>query len=188
MSKSKSKLGLAHIFFLVAGLLLVIKFLMEGGIPSPSNGIINFIVGVFELVVIVGFYCFFLFNSSCSSTVRALAPCMLLLILFGKYSLNFGNADVNKYLVAVGEMCWFLIIMCGFVYLFIHNKLVGTVFTYASIIYCLFVTVSYIVMAIIFAVNNGKFDVNNFVSTMLLVVSLALIGYGSFKITKRQDW
>lgn len=188
-SKSKkNKAGYSQILFYVAGLLLIIKFFMEGGIPSPSSNLLNFIVGLFTVIVIIGFYCFFIFGGKgCSGTIKALAPALLLLILYGKYSLNFGNADINKYLVSIANMVWLLIILCGFVFLFIRNKVISTVFTYSVVVYASFVSISYTVMAIINAVNGSKFSINNFISVLLLILSLACIGVGSFFVSKHQS-
>ena len=85
-TKSSTKLSRAHIFFLVAGLLLLVRFLVNGGVPS-LNDPLKFLVGIFELILIIGFYVFFLVGAkSCSGTLRAFAPALLLIIIDGQYS------------------------------------------------------------------------------------------------------
>ena len=88
----KEKKSDNHILILLAGLFLILKFLFEGGIPSPSGDLLNFIVGLFTLIVILAFYGYFVFGAKgCNSTIRALAPSVLLLILYGHYSINYGT-------------------------------------------------------------------------------------------------
>lgn len=189
MSQSKRVLTPAHIYFLVAGLLLLIKFLLEGGIPSPSADILSFIVGLFTLVVLVGFYCFFLFGArGYDGTIRSLAPAVLLIVLYGSYSLDFGNADVNRVLVGIGRLCEIIIIVTGFVFLFVHSKLIGLVFIYSSLVYAIFVGTSYAVMAIINAINGGAFSWTGLVSAMLLMVSFGFIFAGGYLITKSKSF
>lgn len=185
----KKHINYARVMFYLAGLILVIKFLMEGGVPSPSSDILKFIVGLFTLIVVVGFYCFFLFGAKgCTGTIRALAPCVLLLVLYGRYSITFGNANVDKYLIGIADMAWTLLIICGFVNLFVKQKILTYVFSYSSLVYAAFVFVSYIVMLIITLVNGGNFSLNNMIITVMLVCSLVLVGFGSLRVAKRQEW
>lgn len=187
-----STLSVAHVLFYVAGLLLIIKFLLDGGIPAlNNNNIVEFIVGIFKLIVVIGFYCFFLFGArGCSSTIRALAPCLLLFIIFGQYNISFGNDanEIAKYFIGVAGMLWILILICGFVYLFIHNKLIGIVFTWSTLIYGMFVLVSYITCLIIDLVNGGQFSLQNMFMSLLFVISLGLIGVGSYYVSRAQEW
>lgn len=187
-----STLSVAHVLFYVAGLLLIIKFLLDGGIPAlNNNNIVEFIVGIFKLIVVIGFYCFFLFGArGCSSTIRALAPCLLLFIIFGQYNISFGNDanEIAKYFIGIAGMLWILILICGFVYLFIHNKLIGIVFTWSTLIYGMFVLVSYITCLIIDLVNGGQFSLQNMFMTLLFVISLGLIGVGSYYVSRAQEW
>ena len=187
-----STLSVAHVLFYVAGLLLIIKFLLDGGIPAlNNNNIVEFIVGIFKLIVVIGFYCFFLFGArGCSSTIRALAPCLLLFIIFGQYNISFGNDanEIAKYFIGVAGMLWILILICGFVYLFIHNKLIGIVFTWSTLIYGMFVLVSYVTCLIIDLVNGGQFSLQNMFMSLLFVVSLGLIGVGSYYVSRAQEW
>ncbi len=187
-----STLSVAHVLFYVAGLLLIIKFLLDGGIPAlNNNNIVEFIVGIFKLIVVIGFYCFFLFGArGCSSTIRALAPCLLLFIIFGQYNISFGNDanEIAKYFIGIAGMLWILILICGFVYLFIHNKLIGIVFTWSTLIYGMFVLVSYITCLIIDLVNGGQFSLQNMFMSLLFVISLGLIGVGSYYVSRAQEW
>lgn len=187
-----STLSVAHVLFYVAGLLLIIKFLLDGGIPAlNNNNIVEFIVGIFKLIVVIGFYCFFLFGArGCSSTIRALAPCLLLFIIFGQYNISFGNDanEIAKYFIGIAGMLWILILICGFVYLFIHNKLIGIVFTWSTLIYGMFVLVSYITCLIIDLVNGGPFSLQNMFMSLLFVISLGLIGVGSYYVSRAQEW
>lgn len=186
----KEKKSNSHILILLAGLFLILKFLFEGGVPSPSGDLLNFIVGLFTLIVIIAFYGYFVFGAKgCNSTIRALAPSVLLLILYGHYSINFGNADITKYLGAIANMAYLLIILCGFTYLFTKHKVVGTVFSLASLVYAAFCFLSYIVLLIINLVNKveGAFNFQSCLSTMLLVGALVILGVTTYKIADRQQ-
>ncbi len=186
----KEKKSDNHILILLAGLFLILKFLFEGGIPSPSGDLLNFIVGLFTLIVILAFYGYFVFGAKgCNSTIRALAPSVLLLILYGHYSINYGNANVTKYLGAIANMAYLLIILCGFVYLFTKHKIIGTVFAWSSLVYAAFCFLSYIVLLIINLINGveGAFNLQSCLSTMLLVGSLVILGITTRKIADHQQ-
>ena len=188
MASEKRKWSSAHIMFLVAGLVLLIRFLVNGGIPSPNDPL-KFVVGIFELVLIIGFYFFFFFEgANCSGTLKAFAPALLLIILDGQYSMNFGNAKANEIITGIAKMVYLLVVVCGFVFLFIHNKLVGIVFSYSSLIYGVFVLVSYAVIVIMNAVNNGTFSWQEMFNAMLLFFVLGLAFGGSYLATKNKDW
>lgn len=191
MSSTKtSKLSKAHILFYVAGLLLIIKYLLGPDFVTSTSDILAFIVSLFKLIVVVGFYCFFFFGAKgCSGTIRALAPCLLLFIIFGEYTVSFGfNSSVTSYLSSVASMLWILILVCGFVYLFVHNKLIGIVFTWSTLIYGLFVLVSYFVCLIIDLVNGNGVNTKDLIMSILFIVSLGLIGCGSYWVSKSQQW
>ncbi|MDD7374677.1 MAG: hypothetical protein PUG57_01025, partial [Bacilli bacterium] len=79
-------------------------------------------------------------------------------------------------------------IICGFVNLFVKQKILTYVFSYSSLVYAAFVFVSYIVMLIITLVNGGNFSLNNMIITAMLVCSLVLVGFGSLRVAKRQEW
>lgn len=188
MATKSSKMSISRVFFLVAGLLLIVKFLIEGGVPSPSGNVLNFIVGIFTLILILGFYGFFLFGAKgCDGVARSAAPAVLLLILYGRYSINFGNDNVNSILGAIANMAWILIILCGFVYLFVHSKAVGMVLSISSIIYAAFVVISYVVMLIISLTSGGKFAWAPFVGMILLGSALSLVGVAAFLNSKNKS-
>lgn len=186
-TKSSVKLSRAHIFFLVAGLLLLVRFLVNGGVPS-LNDPLKFVVGIFELILIIGFYVFFLVGAkNCSGTLRAFAPALLLIIIDGQYSSVAGNNAASNVINSIAKMAYLLIIVCGFVFLFIHHKLVGMVFAYGSFVYGLFILVSYIVTAIMDGVN-GTFSWQAMLDAMLLFFGFALVFAGSYLTTKNKDW
>lgn len=179
MSKSDSKMSLSHILFLVGGFLLILAFLINGGIPSPSGNVVNFLVGIFKLIIIVGFYCFFLFQAKgCSSSVKSLAPWILLIIILGSPSLFFINDKVNEYLVPFGNSIVFsLIIVTGFIYLFIPNRILAYVFSISTFIYACLVTVSFILTCI----SSSSFSVSGLIIFLLTAISYVLVGCGAFK-------
>lgn len=52
-----NKTPLAHIFFLIAGILLVVYYLLSEGMPSLGNNIVSlmkFIVELFILILLIG--------------------------------------------------------------------------------------------------------------------------------------
>ncbi len=186
---AKKQKSYSHILILLAGLLFIIKFLCDNGVPSPSGNVIQFIVGIFTLICLLGFYGYFVFGAKgCNTTTRALAPSILLFILYGKYQLNFGNPDVNQYLVSIANIAWTFIILCGFIFLFVKNKIVGLVFSISSLVYAGFVLLSYIVMFIIDLANGNSFHLANCFSVILLVSALVLLGTTTYRIAKRQSW
>lgn len=186
---AKKERSYFHLLLLLAGFLLIVKFLCDNGIPSPSSDIFHFIVGLFTLICVLGFYGYFIFGAKgCNTTIRALAPSILLLILYGRYQLNFGNADVNQYLLSIADIVWTFIILCGFIFLFTKNKIMGMVFSISSFIYAGFILLSYIVMFIIDLVNGNPFHVANCFSVLLLVCSLVLLGTTTYRISSHQSW
>ena len=186
-SNKVRKVTFAQIMFLVAGLFLLIKYLLENT-PSTSD-LFQFIVSIFVLIVLVGFYVLFVFGlPGFNSLWKALAPSVLILAVCGEYSLNFGNADVNSILSGIGSMLWILILVSIFVVVFLPKKWLGMTGGIASIVYGAFVVVSYIVMTIIGLVNDGKFDLNQFFKAILLAAGLILIGTGLIIGLKRRDW
>lgn len=186
-SQKVRKVTFAQIMFLVAGLFLLIKYLLENT-PSTSD-LFQFIVSIFVLIVLVGFYVLFVFGlPGFNSPWKALAPSVLILAVCGEYSLNFGNADVNSILSGIGSMLWILILVSIFVFVFLPKKWLGMTGGIASIVYGAFVVVSYIVMTIIGLVNDGKFDLNQFFKAILLAAGLILIGTGLIIGLKRRDW
>ena len=184
------KYSLAHALFLISGILLVIYYLLSEGVPSLGNDItslMKFIAEIFVLVVLIGFYFYFLFGAqNCHGTIKSIAPSLLILIVVGSYSMNFGNAEANAIISGIAKMLFTLIIACGFVFLFVHSKLLGLVF--ACILYCAFVLLSYVIVLIITLVNGGSFSGAKFAETMFYAASLGLLFGGSYTLCKNKDW
>lgn len=186
------KYSLAHALFLISGILLVIYYLLSEGVPSLGNDItslMKFIAEIFVLVVLIGFYFYFLFGAqNCQGTIKSIAPSLLILIVVGSYSMNFGNAEANAIISGIAKMLFTLIIACGFVFLFVHSKLLGLVFAWSSILYCAFVLLSYVIVLIITLVNGGGFSGAKLAETMFYVASLGLLFGGSYTLCKNKDW
>lgn len=191
-TQTKSKLTIPHILFLISGIVFLVYYLLSQGVPSLGNNvtsIMKFVVELFILILLIGFYFYFFFEGKgCAGTIRAIAPALLIFIVVGDYSMNFGNATANAIISGIAAMFFSLIIVCGFVFLFVHNKLVGTVFAYSSLIYAAFVTLSYTVVMIMTAVNGGGFSVSKLFETLLYVIGLGLFFVGGWKVTKNKDW
>lgn len=193
MASSERKIGLAHILFYVAGLLLVIKFIMQDVVLGGDN-LALLIANVFILVLVIGFYCFFLFGMPGGrGTIVALAPSVLLVALYGSVRLSLPYNEVKEavnYVNNIANMIWMFIVIVGFVLLFFRHKLLGYILAGASISYAAFVLVSYIVLLIISSVESSSFafDAKEFVATLCLAGALACIAVGSYRISKRQSW
>ena len=189
---NKSKISVAHALFLISGITLLVYYLLSQGVPSIGNdlgSLMKFIVEIFVLVLLIGSYFFFLFEGkNCEGTVKSIAPSLLILIVVGSYSMNFGSAEANAVISGIASMFYLLIIVCGFVFLFIRNKLVGMVFAFSNVIYAFFVTLSYIIVLIISLVNGGSFSLAKMFETLFYVVSLGLLFVGGYLITKNKDW
>ena len=181
-----------RIMFLVAGLLLLVKYLLEGGLPSAGGdlgSIITFVVKLFVLIIVIGFYCYFAFGvEGYSGSFKALAPVVLLLMMFGSYSLDYGDANINAILTSVATLIWTLLTVTGFIFLFVRKKVLGLAFGWSCLIYSGFVIVSYIVMTIIGAVDNKAFNWTNLVTTLLLCASFALVFCGTYIGLRRREW
>ena len=186
------KYSLAHALFLISGILLVIYYLLSEGVPSLGNDItslMKFIAEIFVLVVLIGFDFYFLFGAqNCQGTIKSIAPSLLSLIVVGSYSMNFGSAQANAIISGVAKMLFTLIIACGFVFLFVHSKLLGLVFAWSNIFYCAFVLLSYVIVLIITLVNGGGFSGAKFAETMFYAASLGLLFGGSYIHCKNKDW
>lgn len=179
----------SKVIFLIAGLLLLIKFLVSGGIPTPSEDVSKFIVSLFTLIALVGFYVYFAFvQKEHKGTIVSLAPAVLLYILYGSYSFNYNVDWINAILNPTTSMCYILMIICGFIYLFIHNKLIGLVLTSASLVYGVLIFISYIVMMIVSLVNGNGFNVTNMFNALILTCSYLLISYGSYRTSIHKEW
>ncbi len=183
---------ITRILFLVSGLLLLVKFLLEEGslsIGSDIGSVFSFIAKLFVIIVVIGFYCYFAFGvEGYSGSFKALAPIVLILAVWGKYSLNYGNAEVNKVLSGLGDMVWILILVSGFVFLFVRKKVLGMTFGVCSLVYAAFVIVSYVVMTIIGAVNNEPFSAMNLVTTLLFCFALVTVFAGTYIGLRRREW
>lgn len=194
MAESKKKFTSTRIMFLVSGLCLFIKFILDGSLSfSMGNSfasVVSFIGSIIVLILIVGlFFLFFFGVEGYNGTFKALAPTVLLLAIGGKYSLDYGSAEVNSLLVSIANVIWMLMLVSGFVFLFVHKKAIGMTFAVSSLVYALFVTISYFVVLIIKAVNGQEFfNVTSFFVMLLLAVSLALVFVGLFLSLRRREW
>lgn len=189
MSSSSKKVSKPSLFFLIAGLILMVLFVLTSG-SIDSSDILKMAVGIFKLVVVIGFYFYFAFGApGLNSTIKRLAPCILLVILNGAASVSFpGNDVATNYLNSIGSMAWMLVIVCGFVFLFVHSKIIGTVFGFASCIYGFYTFVAFIVALIVSLVNGQSVVVMSIVKILLLVAALILMGFGAIKTSKSRDW
>jgi len=191
-SSKKSSISVAHILFLIAGVVFFAYYLIAKGLPSVGNdlqSIMNFLVELFVLIVLVAFYFFFLFQAkNCAGSLRAFAPALLIFIVCGSYSLSFGSPEANAVIAGLAQMAYLLIVVCGFAFLFIHSKILGMVFSFSSVIYAAFVTLSYTIMAIIDAVNGNGFSVAMLFKTIVYAAGLVLLFVGGYKVSKNRDW
>ena len=185
-----NKIPLAHIFFLIAGILLVVYYLLSEGMPSLGNNIVSlmkFIVELFVLILLIGFYFYFLFGGKgCEGTIKSIAPALLVLIVVGAYSMNFGSSEASSVISGIAKMFYVLMIACGFTFLFVHNKVLGLTFAYASVVYACFVSVSYTVVVIMDLVNGGSFSTSKLFETICYATSLCLLFAGAYKANKNK--
>jgi len=193
MAKTKnSKISLSHLFFLLAGLLFLVYFLLKNGIPSPGSSLVslmNFLVELFILIVVVGFYfCFLFLGKNCAGSIKAIAPSLLVLILVGNYSMNFGSAEANAIISGIASLFYVLVLACGFVFLFIHSKLLGLVFSYSSLVYASFVIASYLVVMIMDLVNGGAFSFAKMMETSFFIGGLVFLFLGGYRISRGKEW
>ena len=178
MAKEKKKINLSILFLFIGGLLLLIKFIIDGGIPSPSSNIFEVLIGLFIALVIIAFYFIFLFGvKNYSLTIRAFAPSVLILILFGGYGINFIEPTVTGIFAIIAKLSFLLMILTGFVFLFIKNKIIGYVFFISSIVYG---------TLIYDAVNSSAFAYMNFIIAMVLVAAVVLLGLGIYFIVRNK--
>lgn len=183
MAKNKKNdLSFGAIMYLIAGLLMTIYFILNGGVPSPNAGILEFLVGLFTLIVLVGFYFYFLFGAKELGTVRLIAPVILLLILYGNVSCYFINDTVTKWFSSIAKMAYTLVIISGFVWLFVRHKIFGMVLGVASLVLAVIASGSYICILIHTLTNNGQFNLTSFILAVLLMASYALVGIGALKL------
>ncbi len=196
MASSTKKISWAHIFFLISGLLLVIYYLLTEGVPSVSGGnffesvagVIEFIASIVVIIVVIGFYCYYLFAPDASvGATKALAPALLVFTLFGKYAMELGNDTANRIITSLAEVCFTLIALCGFTFIFLRKKVLGTIFAWACLVYAVFVGVSYLTLMIMAAID-GSFDVKFLFSTMCLFFALGLMFGGGYRICRSKAW
>lgn len=191
MSKSKSgKISLSHLFFLLSGVFFVVYYLLSEGMPSFSGilPIFKFVVELFVLLIVIFFYGFFLFQSKGSGGVsRSIAPSLLVLILVGGYSMNFGSPEANGIITSIATLFYVLIVACGFVFLFVHSKILGYAFSYSSLVYACFVSVSYLVVMIISLVNNGAFSLTKLMETLFFLLGLVFLFLGGERVSRRKE-
>ena len=190
-NKAKTnKIPLAHIFFLIAGILLVVYYLLSEGMPSLGNDIaslVKFVVELFVLFLLSGFYFYFLFGGKgCEGTIKAIAPALLVLIIVGSYSMNFGSDAASSVISGLAKMFYVLMIACGFTFLFVHNKVLGLTFAYSSVIYACFVALSYTVVVIMDLTNGGTFSISKLFETISYAMSLCFLFAGAYKANKNK--
>ena len=189
---TKRRISLSHALFLISGITLIIYYFIKKGVPSIGNNVVsvmNFIVDVFVIFLLFFFYFFILFKTRDNlSTTTAIAPSLLILIIVGHYSMNFGNQIANSVITSIAEMFYLLILVCGVVMLFIPEKLLGMIFSFSCLGYAFFVMVSYIVVLIISLVNSEAFSLAKMFETMLYTGSLALLFGGAYYSNKNKAW
>lgn len=191
-NSTKRKTPLTKILFLLAGLCLFVKYILDGGLPSSMNGIteiFTFICKFIILILIVGLYAVFLFGvPGYESSFKALAPSILFLVIGGQYALSYGNADVDAFLLGLADMIWLVMIVTGFVFLFFRKKAIGMTFGICALIYAFFIAISYTVVTIISVVNGASFSLNAFFIMAFLVVALGLCFAGTYIGLRRREW
>lgn len=191
MSSTKKKTPLAHIMFLIAGALFLIYFLISQGVPSLGNSITSimpFIAELFIFVLVICFYFFFLFGAkNCEGTTKAIAPSLLVLIVVGPYSMNFGSDVANSIISNICKILFTLILVCGFAFLFVRHKLLGLTFAWSSVIYAAFATLSYVIVLIISLVNGGAFSLAKMFETLVYVSALSLLFIGGYYLNRNKS-
>lgn len=192
MAKSKSgKISLSHLFFLLAGVFFLVYYLLSEGVPSFSGivPILKFVVELFVLLIVIFFYGLFLFQGKGSGgTIRSIAPSLLVLILVGSYSMNFGSPEANDIITSIAKLFFVLIIACGFVFLFVHSKLLGVVFAYSSLVYACFVAVSYLVVMVMGLIDNGSFSVAKMMEALFFLLGLVFLFLGGERVSRGKEW
>ncbi len=196
MASETKRISWAHAFFLIAGALLIIYYLLTEGIPSVSGGnffesvvgVIEFVVGIFTLIVVIGFYCYYLFSPQEKiGAIKAIAPALIIFTLFGRYNMTLGNAEANSIISGLSEIAFVLIVLCGFTYIFLRKKILGTVFSYAALVYAVFIAVSYFVIMIMNAID-GSFDVKFMFASICIFMAVALLGVGGLRSCRSKAW
>ena len=181
------RVSLAQIMFLIAGLCLLVKYILQN--PISTAGLFQFIGSLIVTIILVGFYVLFVFGlPGYNGAWKTLAPVVLILAICGQYTLDFGNPDVNSAIGGITSIVWVVILVSLFVFVFIHKKWLGMTASVASLAYGLLIIVSYIVTAIITAVNGGDWDFPTFLQAVLLAAGLFLEGAGLWIGLRNRDW
>ena len=132
------RVSLAQIMFLIAGLCLLVKYILQN--PISTAGVFQFVGSLIVTIVLVGFYVLFVFGlPGYNGAWKTLAPVVLILAICGQYSLNFGNADVTSAINSIASIVWVVILVSLFVFVFIHKKWLGMIASVTSLVYALLV-------------------------------------------------
>ena len=181
------RVSLAQIMFLIAGLCLLVKYILQN--PISTAGVFQFVGSLIVTIVLVGFYVLFVFGlPGYNGAWKTLAPIVLILAICGQYSLNFGDEGVTSAINSIASIVWVVILVSLFVFVFIHKKWLGMIASVTSLVYALLVIVSYIVTAIITAVNGGGWSFMPFLQAVLLAAGLGLTGAGLWIGLRHRDW
>ncbi len=179
--------SLAQIMFLIAGLCLLVKYILQN--PISTAGVFQFVGSLIVTIILVGFYVLFVFGlPGYNGAWKTLAPVVLILAICGQYTLDFGNADVNSAIGSIASIVWVVILVSLFVFVFIHKKWLGMTASVASLVYGLLIIVSYIVTAIIAAVDGQGWNFMTFLQAVLLAAGLLLEGAGLWIGLRNRDW
>lgn len=194
MATKKNTISVTRGLFLLSGLCLFVKFILDGSLSlslgNSVSSVISFIGSIVILILIIGlFFLFFFGVEGYSGTFRALAPTVLLLAIGGQYSLDYGNADVNALLLTIARVIWMVMLVSGFVFLFVKKKAIGMTFGITALVYAFFVAISYFVTLIIKAVNGESFfQVQSFFVMVFMIVALVLVFCGLYISLRRREW
>ena len=149
-STTKKKLPYAHIAFLLAGLLLLVYYLLNEGVPSFGKdvaSIITFIVDLIVLISAIGFYCYMVFSpKGLTGTIRALAPALVIFVVMGRYAMpSIKDENIQAIVSAIATGAATLIVFCGFLFVFLHKWIFGEIFGWSCFVYAIYVIVAYFV-------------------------------------------
>ncbi len=188
MSKAK-KSSTTRLLLLIGAILLFVKYIIENAsslnLGSGVSGVITFICALIAVVTVIAFFVYFVFFVEGHGAFRTLIPVILLLAIFGQYSMTFGSGTVSSALSSIAKAVWVLMIVSGFVFLFIHKKFFGMTFGISAIVYACFIVVSYIVGL---AVDQVSFSVSNLLLMICFAFGLILIFAGVYLGLRRREW
>lgn len=186
-SSKVRRVSLAQIMFLIAGLCLLVAYILKN--PIDTTGVFEFIGSLIVIIVLIGFYVLFVFGlPGYTGAWKTLAPVVLILAICGEYSLNFGDQNVTSAINGIASIAWVVILVSLFVFVFIHKKWLGMIASITSLVYALLIIISYIVTTIITVVNGGNWAFMTFIQTVLLAAGLALSGAGLWIGLRHRDW